>query len=92
MYAESIQFNAQQRVAFNLLILAKKKQYVLLAPTRIHITTFANINDFVLGVSDVMGLTENISYFPKVLQKQWRNSMEHTHTKKMNISTSQKRL
>lgn len=72
--------------------MAKKKHYLLLAPASIHITTFANINDFVVGVSDVMGLTENIFYFPKVLQKQWRNSMEHIHTKKMNISTGQKRL
>lgn len=73
--------------------MAKKKHYLLLAPASIHITIFASINDFVVGVSDVMGLTENISKnFPKVLQKQWRNSMEHIHTKKMNISNSQKRL
>lgn len=75
------------------LILPKKKHSLLLVPASIHITIFASINDFVVGVSDAMGLAENISKnFPEVFQKQWRNSMEHIHTKKMNISNSQKRL
>lgn len=43
------------------LILAKKKHYLLLAPASIYITIFANIKVFVVGVSVVTGLTENIS-------------------------------
>lgn len=60
--------------------MAKKKHYLFLAPASIHKTTFANINDFVVGVSDVMGLTENISKnFPKVLQE-----LNGTYTNKEN--------
>lgn len=51
--------------------MAKKKHYLLLAPASIYITIFANINVFVVSVTVVTGLTENISKnFPKVFQKQ----------------------
>lgn len=66
MCAESLTHSKEQ-----VLILAKKKHYLLLAPASIYITIFANINVFVVSVTVVTGLTENISKnFPKVFQKQ----------------------